>query len=840
MMLVTHDIHEFAGRDQNESPLPDEAAVTSPRNYYEVLGLSPREANVEAIRLATEQRRAQLQAARQHLAANMWEHLATELETAAATLLNPQSKQTYDQQMFTGVRAHREPHPVAAPQVQPQSRPCPRCAWNNLPDREFCGGCGVALWEPCLACGTEVGIWEKFCGTCGSNLAATFQERSVELRQKEQHALALAREGRPREALALYSEVAAVSHPRLEEVHARCQRAVEQLAAKLEQVNRSLAAREQEARDAFERHDYARVSEILGTLKLDPQRTDLLQLWEESERRVREIGRLWREIREQWQREPKDLTALRQHASQLQALCPSDAKLRQLHERLEKAARQRQSRLQQKALQHAKKYLETQDYASALAELSTVEETARDDRWRESQQRAENLSREVEWLKQDLKSAVWDEHATRLAERLEKLCSRKPAVVAQVQKLRLHLQQREKQGLNFWSGKTLESPGLGSALELPRVFPRIELAPEVRQDRTCMSNLGSFAIALGMGLQGLGTAACRVNLLPVTRKKWWDLSGSPRKDISGRSAWGVDLGSSALKAVLLSWDGEEDLPYWEQAVLLEGEGGVARDARALETYQRKLVARFLEEHDPEETEVFGLSIPGQELLLRSFRIPAKARGKQRDELLRHEVAAQIPFPMEHIVWDHQFLTDEESVVPESRDCEVQVLACKKATVSQARDLWAAHEVDIHLFQNEAVALHNLLTHSYLDSEQPGGLDAQGILDVGDRASNLVVTQGAKFWHRTLNFGGAEIQAELVRSLQVTQEQAERLVRDPASGEWVYRVYEACQPAFGKLRGELARSLGYVAHQIGGKAPRRIICTGNGLRMHGLFPALAES
>jgi class 3 adenylate cyclase/tetratricopeptide (TPR) repeat protein len=52
---------------------------------------------------------------------------------------------------------------------------CPVCGFANEAGRKFCGECGTALAAACPACGTVNAAGMKFCGECGTQLAAASQ-----------------------------------------------------------------------------------------------------------------------------------------------------------------------------------------------------------------------------------------------------------------------------------------------------------------------------------------------------------------------------------------------------------------------------------------------------------------------------------------------------------------------------------------------------------------------------------------------------------------------------------------------------------------------------------------
>ncbi|MFQ5937378.1 MAG: adenylate/guanylate cyclase domain-containing protein, partial [Acidiferrobacterales bacterium] len=47
---------------------------------------------------------------------------------------------------------------------------CPGCGFDNLPEMNFCGGCGVKLTKDCPTCGFANSPGYGFCGKCGSQL----------------------------------------------------------------------------------------------------------------------------------------------------------------------------------------------------------------------------------------------------------------------------------------------------------------------------------------------------------------------------------------------------------------------------------------------------------------------------------------------------------------------------------------------------------------------------------------------------------------------------------------------------------------------------------------------
>jgi class 3 adenylate cyclase len=60
---------------------------------------------------------------------------------------------------------------------------CPSCGTANELDRKFCGECGTSLAASCPACGASNAPGMKFCGACGTDLRATVPGAPSEVRE---------------------------------------------------------------------------------------------------------------------------------------------------------------------------------------------------------------------------------------------------------------------------------------------------------------------------------------------------------------------------------------------------------------------------------------------------------------------------------------------------------------------------------------------------------------------------------------------------------------------------------------------------------------------------------
>src|SRR5207302_11068758 len=135
-----------------------------------------------------------------------------------------------------------------------------------------------------------------------------------------------------------------------------------------------------------------------------------------------------------------------------------------------------------------------------------------------------------------------------------------------------------------------------------------------------------------------------------------------------RSAWGIDIGNRALKAVKLVRDGDrlrvDDLEVIEHEQILSSAG----DNK--ETLVQTALANFVQRHVTKGT-VCGISVSGQSSFARFIKLPP-VEAKKIPEIVKFEAIQQIPFSLDEVEWAYQLFQD-----PESPDIEVGLFAMRK-------------------------------------------------------------------------------------------------------------------------------------------------------------------
>jgi len=115
---------------------------------------------------------------------------------------------------------------------------------------------------------------------------------------------------------------------------------------------------------------------------------------------------------------------------------------------------------------------------------------------------------------------------------------------------------------------------------------------------------------------------------------------------SSRTAWGIDVGNRALKAVRVSREGDgfriDDIDVIEHETPLS-QSGDNRDALVT-----KALTEFAGRHKTAAVPV-GVSVSGQQSFARFIKLPP-VDDKELPKIVRFEAIQQIPFPLDDVEW----------------------------------------------------------------------------------------------------------------------------------------------------------------------------------------------
>lgn len=219
-----------------------------------------------------------------------------------------------------------------------------------------------------------------------------------------------------------------------------------------------------------------------------------------------------------------------------------------------------------------------------------------------------------------------------------------------------------------------------------------------------------------------------------------------------------------------------------------------------------------------------LSLSGQIVFPRFVRLPAVGSDKLL-QMVQYEVEQNVPFPIDEIVWNHQFIGDDSS----GEQCAM-IVAAKIENVREITDRVVEMGLEPEIVDVAPMALYNCLRYNY-----PDLAGCTVVLDIGARSTNLIFLEDEKIYNRCIPVAGNAITQELAKSFQIPFADAEALKREQAfvalggvyaSGdETTERISKVVRNVVTRLHAEISRSVNFYRSQQGGNAPVRMFLTG---------------
>jgi len=224
-----------------------------------------------------------------------------------------------------------------------------------------------------------------------------------------------------------------------------------------------------------------------------------------------------------------------------------------------------------------------------------------------------------------------------------------------------------------------------------------------------------------------------------------------------------------------------------------------------------------------------LSLSGQMVFPRFVRLPAVAEDKLL-QMVQYEVEQNVPFLMNEIVWNHQFIGDASM----GEQCAM-IVAAKTENVREITDRIVEIGLEPEVVDVAPMALYNCLRYNY---SQLDGCTV--LLDIGARSTNLIFIEDEKIYNRCIPVAGNAITQEVAKSFQISFAEAEALKRQVAfvslggvtasEDETAERVSKVVRNVVTRLHAEISRSVNFYRSQQGGSAPVRMFLTGGSAGM----------
>lgn len=281
------------------------------------------------------------------------------------------------------------------------------------------------------------------------------------------------------------------------------------------------------------------------------------------------------------------------------------------------------------------------------------------------------------------------------------------------------------------------------------------------------------------------------------------------------SFFGLDIGTTAVRVVQLRGNGPLKslvryayVPVDSRIVLSDSKNDQQRLAQ---------VIRELVEQAQMSTRNVAVGIPSQKV----FTAVVDFDRLPNDELskaIRYQADSLIPTPLEKSKMDWAVIGDSPK---DKTKVEVLLTSVENSFVEQRLDMLESIGLDVVAFEPDNLAL----TRALIPGDSP---QAQMVLDMGSRTSDLVVTVGgAPRLTRSIPTGAESIVRSAAQNLNIDEQQARQFVfkfgmgKDKLEG----RIYDAIQGTIDVLAGEIDKSIKFFQSRYVQTPVSRIVVTG---------------
>jgi type IV pilus assembly protein PilM len=285
---------------------------------------------------------------------------------------------------------------------------------------------------------------------------------------------------------------------------------------------------------------------------------------------------------------------------------------------------------------------------------------------------------------------------------------------------------------------------------------------------------------------------------------------------AGKSIVGLDIGSTAIKAVELTKSGK--------SVTVTGFGQLdisAQDPQAIAGG----IAELMREGGFRTKHVVT-NVSGQKVIVRYLQMAPMTDEELRNAII-FEAEKYIPFTLDECVMDCQRLADAGGAEGSAGSNVVLVAVTKNQIDDQLKLLQGAGVVP-EIVDVDAFALSNAfgLLRTYVQPE--GGQDGVvALVDIGATKTCLnILADGVSAFTREIYIGGKDLTQQVARRLEVQENEAEALKRSPNDN--MDAIKDAVFPTIDDLGNELQLSFDYFENQYS-KGIDKIMLSGGSAR-----------
>lgn len=311
---------------------------------------------------------------------------------------------------------------------------------------------------------------------------------------------------------------------------------------------------------------------------------------------------------------------------------------------------------------------------------------------------------------------------------------------------------------------------------------------------------------------------------------------------SGGQAFGLEIGTSAIKAVALTPDGSAV----QQAVMTPTPLGAMRDGgvvepQAIASEIRSLLGRSGITHKQVVT-----AIPNQATVTRNIMIPRMDIKELRSsDVILYEAERYIPYPIDEVTLDYHLLDDPSTLAADAQ-MEVVIAAVPNDVVGRHLET-----LQMAGLQTTVVDVKSFAALRTIGQQSVTPNEIVLALEIGASSSVIGLVRGERLlMTRNIGVAADDFTTGLQRAFDLDFSAAEALKlgyqvpgTSPVDSGQLHspaRIAEALRPTMIDLITEVRRSLEFYRVQSGELIIDRLVLTGGGAKLSGLDKAISEA
>ncbi|MCH2171173.1 pilus assembly protein PilM [Myxococcota bacterium] len=299
---------------------------------------------------------------------------------------------------------------------------------------------------------------------------------------------------------------------------------------------------------------------------------------------------------------------------------------------------------------------------------------------------------------------------------------------------------------------------------------------------------------------------------------------------------GLDVGSTAVKAVQLSTKGRGDdfeLTHLGVAQLPPDaivQGAFLNSSAIVDTIREAIDAGKIKNRN------VAAAVSGHSVIVKKIRLAAMTR-EELENQIQWEAEQYIPFDVNEVNLDFQILGTDES----SGEMDVVLVAAKKDLIDDYVQVITEAGLKPVAIDVAAFAVENAFERNY-ETEAD---EMVALVNVGAQVVNIIVfSQGVPLFTRDIAAAGNQYTEEIQKTLSVGFQEAERIKLGGGTGDddrqmVPAEVERAMQSVTEMLVGEIGRSLDFFATTIAESRIKRALICGGGANVSGFLRAFQE-